>query len=227
MMRRIGHWVRDYFYAGHRIVHAFIYRTPPQHYLGYVRVGKAPVIIIPGIYEKWNYLKPLADVISRKGHPVYVVPRLAHNTRAIPASADIVRKLISEKDLKNVVLLAHSKGGIIGKYLLAFLNSDHRVRRLIAIASPFGGSFLAHIPLKGLGELRPGSEVLTRLDGRKDVNRDITSLFGAFDNHIWPASSCRLEGAENIQVDAHGHHAILASPKTSEIVLRTIERISP
>jgi pimeloyl-ACP methyl ester carboxylesterase len=218
---KLIHWVRDYLHAakGHGL--AFLSRKPPAHYLGYIERGKAPIVLIPGIYTKWHFLKAIADPLSNLGHPIYVVDKLGYNTKEIPDAAKLVRELIDEKDLQNIIIIAHSKGGLIGKYLLMKYNKDSRVKKMVAIATPFGGSQLARfIPHRPTKELSPESGVICELGKGKDVNRLIISIFGLFDNHVWPTSSCQLDGATNIQVPVYGHHKILFSKETRDIVLK-------
>lgn len=135
-LKKVAYWVHDYLFALHKQSHAFLIRKPPEHYLGYVKEGKAPIVLIPGVYEKWHFLKAFADPLSLAGHPIYVLEHLGYNTKAIHHSAKLVRELISEKNLRSVIILAHSKGGLIGKHLLAFDNADGRVKKVIAIATP-------------------------------------------------------------------------------------------
>ncbi|MGC9611194.1 MAG: hypothetical protein ABSE68_03200, partial [Minisyncoccia bacterium] len=103
-------------------------------------------------------------------------------------------------------------------------NDNLRIKRMIAIATPFGGSHLAHfIPHRAAKELTPESEIIHELNKEKDVNRFIVSIFGLLDNHVWPTSSCQLEGAKNIQVPVYGHHKILFSEETRDIILKEVE----
>ncbi len=223
MIRKLGHWVHDYLYAVHQAAYSFIYRGVPRHYLGYVVSGRPPIILIPGIYEKWHSLKAFADPLSRRGHPVYALTHLGYNTGAISRSAQLVRELIEEQKLRKVIILAHSKGGLIGKAVLAFHNRDNRVRKVIAIASPFGGSYAVnYFPIRTLRELHPSHETIRRLQQEKTVNRHIVSIFGVFDNHVWPEDSCRLPGARNIEVNVHGHHKILFDREVRRIVLAEV-----
>jgi len=223
---KLVHWVRDYAYAarGHGL--AFLSRKPPAHYLNYVEKGRAPIVLIPGIYTKWHFLKAIADPLSRRGHPIYAIDKLGYNTDEVRNAAKLVRGFIDEKNLQNVIIVAHSKGGLIGKYLLVRYNEDSRVRKMIAIATPFGGSCLVHlIPHRAAKELAPESEIVHELKNEKDVNRSIVSIFGLFDNHVWPTSSCRLDGAKNIQLPVYGHHKILFSKETRDIVFREVEAV--
>lgn len=226
MIKKLGHWIHDYLHALHKQSYAFLYRKPPRHYLDYRVRDKCPIILIPGIYEKWHFLKAIADPLSRKGHPVYALEYLGYNTKTISHSAELVRELINAEKLENVVIIAHSKGGLIGKHLLAFDNADGKVKKLIAIATPFGGSHIVKlIPHKPAKELHPASEIIQTLKGRRDVNKKIVSVFGVFDNHVWPGSSCVLDGAKNIEVPIYGHHKILFSKKVKEIVSAEVEKI--
>jgi triacylglycerol lipase len=224
MIKKITNWVRDYFYLTKG--YSFMFYKPPKHFLGYTLENKPPVILIPGVYSKWQFLKAVADPISLKGHPVYVVERLGYNTRAIDDSARLVRELIDEKNLHNVIIVAHSKGGLIAEYLLTYNNQDGRVVKVIAIATPFLGSHaVKFLPGKVFKELHPESEMIKRLNSENDINHKIVSIFGEFDNHVWPTGNCKLEGAKNIQVNIYGHHKILFNKQVRSIVLDEIEEI--
>ncbi len=223
MLLKAGRWIQDYVFALNKQSHAFIFRNPPRHYLGYVNEHRSPIILIPGIYEKWHFLKAIADPLSLAGHSVYVVKSLGYNLKSIPASAKLIRMLIDEEDLRNVTLIAHSKGGLIGKYLLAFENHDKRIRKLIAIATPFSGShivnYVPHAPAK---EIHPESDIIVKLQSEKSVNQDIVSICGTSDGHLWPETSCHLDGAQNVKVAAHGHHQVLRHPETLQCIHKEI-----
>lgn len=217
----LKHWIKDYLHLVQGHWRMFKFKEPPKHYLGHVVKGKAPLILVPGIHSTWPFLKPIADKLSRSGHPVYILPRLGNNTFQISVSAKIVRDLIEEKGLKNTILIAHSKGGLIGKKVLIAHNRDNRVKKLIAIATPFGGSeIVKHLPLKHLKELHPKNKTLLNLQKHVKVNSKIVSIYGLWDNHVWPTESCHLIGAKNIKVNILGHHKILSSGK----VLKAIKR---
>lgn len=223
-IKKLGHWIKDYLHVVHRHSYTFIYRKPPTHYLGHIVHGKNPIILIPGVFEKWHFLKAIADPLSLAGHPVYVLEHMGYNTKEIPHTAKLIKELIDKEKLQNVVIIAHSKGGLIGKYILSFCNKDKKIKRVIAIASPFGGSRITRfIPHRAIKELSPNSKIIKELSERTEVNHLITSIFGTFDNHVWPESSCYLEGAKNIQVEVYGHHKILFDRKIREIITSEVE----
>ncbi len=220
---KVGHWVRDYLRAihGHSLV--FIHRNPPRHYLGHIVEGKNPIILIPGVFEKWHFLKAIADSLSLRGHPIYVLEHIGYNTKEIHHTAKSIREFIDKEKLKDVIIIAHSKGGLIGKHLLNFHNKDEKIKKVIAIASPFAGSHITKfIPHRAIMELSPHSQIVKELNEKKEFNHKIVSIFGLFDNHVWPESSCRLEGAKNIEVHTHGHHKILFDKKVHDIIASEI-----
>ncbi len=80
-IKKITNWVRDYFYLTKG--YSFMLLKPPKHYLSYVLDNKLPIVLIPGFTTKVQFLKAIADPISLKGHPIYVVEKLGYNTKTI------------------------------------------------------------------------------------------------------------------------------------------------
>ena len=183
-----------------------------------------PVLILPGIYETWHYLRPVAELLNAAGHPVHVLLALGLNGRPIPATAEAAAALLAERDLRDVVIVAHSKGGIVGKYLLTMDGPRERIRQLIAIASPFSGSSMARlVPVRGLREFLPDDAVLHRLAETTEVNDRITSIYPSFDPHI-PEGSW-LDGARNIELPTVGHFRILLQPQLLDAVRAEVDRL--
>src|SRR3989338_1872301 len=139
-MKKITAWIKDYAYLFSTGAFAYFKHTPPPHCLGYTKEGKVPIVILSGVLMPWAFSKQIADHISLLGHPVYIIPKLGNNNRDIPRSAKAVREVIEENNLKNIIIVAHSKGGLISKYLLLHEDPERRVTGLIAIATPFHGS---------------------------------------------------------------------------------------
>lgn len=209
-MRKTVHWIIDYYYLLYGILLMLTHKNPPGHYLDFVVKGKSPIILIPGISNKWGFLKHLGDSISRKGHPVYIVDKLKFNLFDIKTSAEIVKEIIDKNNLKKAIIVGHSKGGLIGKYLLIHGNKDEKVKGLIAIATPFSGSRLAKRSLrKSFKELVPESKIIKDLNSNKEVNSKIISIMPEFDNHVSHEKGSYLEGAINIKVPTKGHHKIV------------------
>ncbi len=172
----------------------------------------APVILLPGIYEPWQFMHPVAAHLHANGHPVHAVTALGYNRGSVPAMAELVARYLSERDLHDVILVAHSKGGLIGKYVMTLPDSAPRVRQLIAVNSPFSGSIYAMFALlPSLRAFSPRNRTLTALRANLAVNSRITSIYGTFDPHI-PGGS-ELVGADNVQLDSMGHFRILGDKR--------------
>ena len=170
----------------------------------------------------------MADHISLLGHPVYIVPKLGNNIADIPASAKKVREVIEENNLKNIVIVAHSKGGLIGKYLLLHEDPDKRTKGLIAIATPFHGSSMSKfIPLSSVQEVTHESKIIKYLREHSEVNGKIVSIIPSYDNIVWHPKGSYLEGAlQNVRVDTAGHVRMTKDKKVWNIVVEWIEKIT-
>jgi len=177
-----------------------------------------PVVVVPGVYETWHFMRPLMDALHDRGHPVHVLPVLRHNLRPVPESAHEVLAYLEEHGLQNVLLVAHSKGGLIGKYAMARLDDHGRIDRMVAVSTPFAGSGYARLaPVRHLRAFRAADPVLSGLARELDANARITSVFGVFDTLIPEGSA--LAGATNVRVPVGGHFRILGDARTREAVL--------
>ncbi len=203
-------WAGDYRYAAWRQLEGALTRVAPEQVP--TNESLPPIVMVPGIYESWSFLRPLAQALADRGHRVYFAENLAFHTMEIPAAAIEVWKVIDRHNLQDVVIVAHSKGGLVGKYLLVHLDPKRSVRRVIAIATPFSGSVYALAwVLPSVRTFAPTSRLIRGLKKELEANRRIVSIYPAFDPHI-PGGS-RLEGAVNIKVRSVGHFRILEDPE--------------
>ena len=187
--------------------------------------SRSPVLLIPGVFENWRFLQPVADHLFRRGHPVHVVGELGYNTGAIPDMAVIVSAYLEREDLSDVTVVAHSKGGLIAKQALSHPGTLPRVRHVIAVNTPFSGSRYASLfLLRSVRMFAPNGRVIRALGLDIAVNRRISSLYSVFDPHI-PETS-RLIGAENIVLPTVGHFRPLAAPDTLSLITTIIDRPS-
>jgi triacylglycerol lipase len=199
-------WFLDYVFAVVWQVRGLFDRTDPTRY----RSGhRRPVLLIPGIWETWRFLQPLAEHLHAAGHPVHVLAGLGWNGGTVQASAKLAGGYVREHDLTDVVIVAHSKGGLIGKYAMLFEDPGEWLRHMVAVSTPFSGSSYARfLPLRSLRAFSPTDETTVLLERHREVNRRITSIFPVFDPHI-PGGSA-LPDATNIQLPVAGHFRPLA-----------------
>lgn len=248
---KLKHWLIDYVHLLRGGVAMYIHRNPPPNYID-SELSKTPIILVPGFLEKWGFLKPLGDFLASNGHPIFVIPRLGHNIADIPSASSTLRQVvvqalpnlghhiqdvrieakklrqyIDQQNLSQVVIVAHSKGGLIGKYYLVHQNQDQRVVGMVAVATPFKGSALAKlIPHPSVQELTARHQIIQALETHKAVNHQIISIYPTFDNHIWTENGSFLEGAENIQVKLNGHHRVLFDRGVQNLILKSVDKLT-
>lgn len=217
---RLRAWAADYVYATVRQLEQVVRRRP-------VPAGRgdgAPVVLLPGIYETWEFLYPVASALARAGHPIHVVPELGRNGRPVPESADLTAAHLERADLDGVVLVAHSKGGLIGKRVMLGPAAG-RVVGMVAIATPFAGSRWARYLLgRSLRSFSPRDPVLLALAGELLVNGQITAVYPRFDPHI--PETGHLQGATNIELPLNGHFRLLGDPLLADVVVREVARLA-
>lgn len=213
-LRRGWYWGADYRWVTRAFGRGFIRREVPHHYHhGWLN----PVLLVPGVLEDWTVMRPVADRLSRTGHRIHVLPELRRNTLTVADGAAVVSAYLDLHDLRDVVIVAHSKGGLIGKRVLLD-DAEGRVRRLVAIATPFSGSTLARlVPSRTVRAMGPDDATIVELQRRTEVNRLITSICPSFDPHI-PGGS-RLAGATNLPVAAMGHFRVLGDRDVLDAVV--------
>jgi triacylglycerol lipase len=209
MIARAWFWWLDYVYVTWWQLRHVLGRFDAERWH---RGDLAPVLLLPGVYETWQFLRPVAERLNAAGHPVHIVRELGYNRDAIPDAAAVAQRYLDAAGLTDVIVVAHSKGGLIGKHMMLFDDTARRIVCMTAIATPFSGSVYARYFLnRPIRAFRPNEPTLARLAANAEANARITSVFGIFDPHI-PAGS-RLEGATNVQLPVYGHFRILSDDR--------------
>lgn len=219
-LRNLRWWVLDYAYAGYWQARAALGRTPSDRF----RDGdRAPIVVIPGVYETWRFLEPLIRWLHDAGHPVHVLDFARFNTRPVVEGAQQVADHLIANDLRRVTIVAHSKGGLIGKYAMSMPAVADRVEAMLAIATPFSGSAYARFALlPSIRMFSPVDRTILELAQQARLNARIVSVYGRFDPHI-PGGS-ELAGARNVELDAGGHFRVLADPRVFAELKRLLDR---
>lgn len=222
-MRRLLSAVADWAHVGVHWPLSFLDRTPPDSLDG---GDLTPVVLLPGIWEPWRFLLPLARALNAAGHPVYPVPALKLNGAPLDSSTEVVAEAIAEHASEKVMLVAHSKGGLIGKQLMLHPRVGHRIAGLVAVCSPFGGSSLSVRALARtpLGLFSPGNETLLALAAERAVNSRIVSIGARWDEVV--PNGTFLEGATNHTLQISGHFRPLRAESVHSLVARELSRLT-
>ncbi|WP_235507973.1 triacylglycerol lipase [Agromyces sp. Soil535] len=220
VLSALGWWARDYAYAAWRQL-AFLgaYRSPAAWRTG--DPAKPEVVLLPGVYEHWSFLRPLGDAVNDAGHRVAVVHGLGPNRRPIVETSERLARALGRVRVPEAgrVIVAHSKGGLIGKHLLLDGRGDALgVLGVVAICTPFSGARRARLFTDpSIRALLPGDETIVMLGTAASVNSRVVSIFGNFDPHIPDGSA--LDGATNMRVPVAGHFRVLGARETLLAVL--------
>ncbi|MDV2975864.1 UNVERIFIED_CONTAM: alpha/beta hydrolase [Actinomycetes bacterium ARC8] len=219
-------WLQDYLYAGVWQLRSLLPGTPADQLRTVSDPAAEPVVLIPGIWESWKFMLPVAKALHQAGHPVHVIPQLGFNHGTVPEMSEAVSRYLATEQLYGAVLVAHSKGGLIGKYLMAASLQGYRINRMIAIGTPFSGSrYARYAPIRSLRALSPNDQGLLKLSANLSVNSRIISIYSSFDPHI--PGGCDLAGATNIKLPTLGHFRLLSDARLHAAVLKHLGHESP
>jgi len=186
--------------------------------------SKGDVILLSGIYGRWHSLKNIGEMLHRNGYRVHVIERLGLNAKPIGAITQELNEYLTKNDLKDVVIVGFSKGGLVGlSYLIDHPNG--RVIKLIAIATPFSGSNIGKLfRLPSVRELMPNSQAIQSLRPSQNVLQKIVSIHPQDDDYIWHQNGSTLQGATNIRHQVAGHHRVLFDRQAQESVLAEVNK---
>lgn len=174
---------------------------------------KGNVLLLPGLYENAHFFIQIGNELNAVGFRVLQIDNLTTQSTSVNQYCDAVKQFISINQLDRVILLGHSKGGLIAKSLLIDPSFSKKVLTTICIATPFGGSWLSFVVPHGQ-ELTPSSSLIKQLKSNKQINHQIFNLYPTIDNHVLPNQSLLLEEGNNYQVDVVGHTRILEDKQT-------------
>jgi len=223
-MARLGRilswWGQDYAYAAYWQVRGTLRPGRRERF----ESGTArPVVVIPGVWEPWGFLGPVIDALHEAGHPVHVIPALGRNSRPVPDAARTVAGFLEDHDLRDVVIVAHSKGGLIGKFVMSEVDPDDRITAMVAICTPFAGSdYARYLAMPSLRAFSPSDPTTVMLQANLETNARITTISGVFDPHI--PTIVGLEGATNVTIQDGGHFRLLDQPEVIKVVLEVAGR---
>ena len=92
-VRRALWWAADYLYAARRqltvvsLPWTFGRPRPAPAAWSHGSTGLPEVVLLPGVYEHWTFLRPLGDALSAAGHRIVVVHGLGMSSPHRPADA--------------------------------------------------------------------------------------------------------------------------------------------
>ena len=180
-----------------------------------------PLVLVHGYAcsrSVWWWLRGKLEAAGHTVASVNLYPPYTSIGKLVPLLNQRVDEVCGATGSEQVVLIAHSMGGLVCRSYLA-RHGKQRVERLITIASPHAGTELARIGLgQNAREMETGSLWLRDL-ATEDVPVPTISIRTAHDNYVMPQDNQRLPGGIDIELDGIGHLAVLYSRRTaSELI---------
>lgn len=202
----------------------------PFYYLAGRRMANGsgvPIVFVHGYFQnRVGFIYLARSLRKRALGPIYGFNYLW--LRDIPSiAAELARFIESvtkETGAEKVDVVCHSMGGLVAAEYLARCGGVARVRRWVTIATPHRG-IVYRGPILGRAKsvLRSGHGLATLPEV------PLLSVYSTHDNVVHPITTSKLDGplAENLEVGAVGHLAILFSPETAAATARFLSASAP
>jgi len=182
------------------------------------------IIIIPGFFRTKEFYKPLCTNLEQAGFRAKIV-NLGRNTKGLKFASQEVLKVL-DKDPKVNVVIAHSFGGIILKYIfLVHLKTKEQIQKIVFISVPHQGSWAAlFVPFFGttrdLIPLRRHFKKLANLSLMKPA----INLLPQREIKIWPKASRFFNNQNSIVISNTNHDNIVNSRECALEIINFIRQ---
>lgn len=154
-----------------------------------------PLVLVHGLFDTPEIFRGLRQQLGNRRDPL-LAPHLPHRLGATSLET-LAEQLGNQIEAAfgaepPIDVLGFSMGGLIARIWIQLLGGAARTRRFISVASPHRGSLVA-VPwprflLAGIADMKPGSELLRRLDADLTPLQqiDCTSFYIASDLMVVP-----------------------------------------
>ena len=179
--------------------------------------GADPVLVVAGTFlgegSSEAYFTPLVSRLRDDGFDVEVWAIPDHGLGDIAESAAVLEQfvggLLDRTGADRVDIVAHSQGGLVGRYFVKNLGGDQQVDSLVSLAAPHYGTAEANIAtFLGFGscagvvsceQMSVGSSFLAELNDGDDTIGDVvyTNIVTRFDEVVVPHANGFLRSDGN------------------------------
>lgn len=204
-----------------------------------------PVLLVPGYGGSRESLQRLAARIEASGRTTQVITLPGDGTGDLSAQVAVLDAAVDtalKAGAPSVDLIGYSAGGVVAGLWVAREDGPAKVRRVVTIGSPLGGTTLAAAGSAAVPDacpiacrqLAPGSAEIAEL-GRAGVGRAVPwlSVWSTDDQTVTPPDTARLPGAVNVAVQDTcagarvDHGGLPNDPAVTGLVLRALSAPAP
>lgn len=212
--------IKEYLLIFQKWFEKFIKKNPPAEWKN---GNTGDILLVPGFDETWVFLETIGNYFNNKGYKIHTVSTIEPNVKPIKYCVGEVMKYIVKNNLTNVIIMSHSKGGIVTKRLLQNTSIEERVKIAFSLATPYGGVHWAYKWMKNVYEFVYTSEIINEMEKTRP-SKKLINLYPRFDQVVFPKNKLFLHNGTNIEVDVVGHAMIMESNKTINEIWKCINK---
>ncbi|MEU0145458.1 alpha/beta fold hydrolase [Streptomyces sp. NPDC006288] len=190
---------------------------------------RPPVVLLHGFIDNRSVFVLLRRSLARNGWRRLESLNYSPLTCDIRAAAELldrhVEEICARTGHERVDVVGHSLGGLIARYYVQRLGGDRRVRTLVTLGTPHGGTAVA--PLAGahpiVRQMRRGSDLIEELRlPAAGCSTRFVSFWSELDRVMLPVETACVDhpdlDAVNVRVTGVGHLALPVHPAVATAI---------
>ncbi|MFD3787780.1 lipase family alpha/beta hydrolase [Streptomyces cyaneofuscatus] len=196
--------------------------------------AERPVVLLHGFIDNRSVFVLLRRALARHGRRHLASLNYSPLTRDLRTAAELlgrhVEEICARTGQREVDIVGHSLGGLIARYYVQRLGGDHRVRTLVTLGTPHGGTAVApgadlHPIVR---QMRGGSPLIEELRlPAPGCRTRFVSFWSELDQVMVPVGTACVDhpdlDAVNVRVTGIGHLALPVHPAVAAAVREALE----
>ncbi|MFJ8749823.1 esterase/lipase family protein [Streptomyces sp. NPDC102441] len=195
---------------------------------------RPPVVLLHGFIDNRSVFVLLRRSLARHGWHHLESLNYSPLTCDIRTAAELldrhVEEICARTGHREIDIVGHSLGGLIARYYVQRLGGDRRVRTLVTLGTPHGGTSAA--PLAGahpiVRQMRSGSDLIEELRRpAPNCRTRFISFWSELDRVMLPVETAGVDhpdlDAVNVRVTGIGHLALPVHPAVASAIRQALE----
>jgi pimeloyl-ACP methyl ester carboxylesterase len=191
--------------------------------------GRRGVVFVHGFICNRGFWTPWLRRLEGSGH-AFVAVNLEPAFGSIDHYSQIIDqavRAVSQASGVPPLLVCHSMGGLAARAWLRDFSSSTRIYRVVTIAAPHHGTWLARFSRFRNGrQMAIGSTWLRSLAACEPAVKDLfTCWYSNCDNVVFPVSTAMLPGADNRMVAGSAHVELAFHPRVMDATFALLHQL--